>query len=189
VYQSLGTCFRFASFQAAAILTTTGYASANFEQWPFIAQSVLFILMFVGGCSGSTGGGIKVIRILTLFKTAYHEMKHLIHPRGVFSLKIGSRIIKKDISYAIAGFFFLYIAMVLMVTFIVALSGQDILTAAATALATVGNIGPGFGKIGPAENYAFYPAFVKWVLCFAMLAGRLELYTVLVIFTPAFWRR
>jgi trk system potassium uptake protein TrkH len=189
VYQSLGTCLRFASFQAAAILTTTGYASANFEQWPFIAQSVLFILMFVGGCSGSTGGGIKVIRILTLFKTAYHEMKHLIHPRGVFSLRIGSRIIKKDISYAIAGFFFLYIAMVLMVTFIVALSGEDILTAVTTALATIGNIGPGFGKIGPAENYAFYPAFVKWVLCFAMLAGRLELYTVLVIFTPAFWRR
>ncbi len=189
VYASLATCFRFASFQSAAILTTTGYTTANFEQWPFLAQSVLFMLMFIGGCSGSTGGGMKVLRILTLFKTAFNEMKHLIHPRGIFSLRISRKVIKKDLAYAIAGFFFLYIAMLLAITFIVALAGEDILTSITTALATVGNIGPGFGKIGPAENYAFYPDFVKWVLSFAMLAGRLELYTILVLFTPSFWRK
>lgn len=189
VYSSLATCFRYASFQAATILTTTGYATTDFEQWPFLAQSVLFILMFVGGCSGSTGGGMKVLRIVTLFKTAFNEMKHLIHPRGIFSLRISGKVIKKDLAYAIAGFFFLYIAMLLAITFVVSLAGGDILTSVATALATVGNIGPGFGKIGPAENYAFYPGFVKWILSFAMLAGRLELYTVLVLFTPAFWKK
>lgn len=189
VYTSLGTCFRYASFQAAAILTTTGYTTADFEQWPFLAQSVLFMLMFVGGCSGSTGGGMKVLRIVTLFKTAFNEMKQLIHPRGIFSLRISGRVIKKDLAYAIAGFFFLYIAMLLAITFVVSIAGGDILTSIATALATVGNIGPGFGKIGPAENYAFYPDFVKWILSFAMLAGRLELYTVIVLFTPAFWRK
>lgn len=189
VYDSLATCFRYASFQSAAILTTTGYATADYLKWPFLAQSVLFMLMFVGGCAGSTGGGIKVFRLLTLFKQAYNEMKNLLHPRGVFVLRISGKVIKKEISFAIAGFFFLYIAMVLVVTFIVALSGQDILTSVATALATVGNIGPGFGKIGPVENYAFFPDFVKWVLSFAMLVGRLEIYSVLVLFTPRFWKK
>ena len=189
VYTTIGQCIRYATFQSATILTTTGFATADFEQWPFIAQSVLFILMFVGGCSGSTGGGIKVIRIITLFKQGFNEMKYLIHPRGIFTLRLSGNIIKKDIAYAISGFFFLYVLMLLVVTFVVAASGQDILTSVTTALATVGNIGPGFGKIGPTENYAFHSDCVKWVLSFAMLVGRLELYTVLVIFTPTFWKK
>lgn len=189
VYTTIGQCIRYASFQSASILTTTGFATADFEQWPFIAQSLIFILMFIGGCSGSTGGGIKVIRIITLFKQGFNEMKYLVHPRGVFTLRLSGNIIKKDIANAISGFFFLYILMLLVVTFIVAASGQDIITSLTTALATVGNIGPGFGKIGPTENFAFYSDSVKWVLSFAMLAGRLELYTVLVIITPTFWKK
>jgi trk system potassium uptake protein len=187
-YESLGAVFRYASFQAASILTTTGYATADFEAWPFFSQAVLFGLMFVGGCSGSTGGGIKVIRIVLLFKQGINEMKYLLHPRAIFSLRLGKNIIKKDVVYAVLGFFFLYILMIIFTTFVVASSNQSILTSLTTALATVGNIGPGFGRIGPADNYAFYPAYVKWFLSFAMLVGRLELYTVLCLFTPIFWK-
>ena len=191
VFDSVAESFRYASFQVASILTTTGYASTDFEKWPFFSQTVLFTLMFIGGCSGSTGGGIKVIRVLTLFKKGVNEMRYLLHPRGIFTLKISDNPIKKDIVYAISGFFFLYVLMLLIVTFILSMSGtvSDFSTSFTTALATVGNIGPGFGKIGPADNYSFYPAYIKWVLSFAMLIGRLEVYTVLILFTPRFWQR
>lgn len=188
-YGSVGDALRYASFQSASIITTTGFATADYERWPFFAQSILFILMFVGGCAGSTGGGIKVIRLVILFRQALNEMKHLLHPRGVFMLQISGNPVSHTIAYAVSGFFFLYVTIVLAVTFIVAISGYDILTAVTTALTTVGNIGPGFGLVGPTENYAFFSAPVKWVLSFAMLAGRLELYTVLVLFTPAFWKK
>jgi len=187
-YGSAGDCFRFASFQAASILTTTGFATTDFEQWPFLSQMILFFLMFIGGCSGSTGGGIKVIRIVTLLKQGFNEMKFLLHPRGVFTLRISGNVVRKNIVYAISGFFFLYVFILLIISLTVATSGQDLITSFSTALATLGNIGPGFGKIGPAENYAFYPGYVKWTLSFAMLVGRLELYTVLVLFTPRFWK-
>jgi trk system potassium uptake protein TrkH len=189
IYNSLGESVRYAAFQAASILTTTGYATADFENWPFLSQTVLFFLMFIGGCSGSTGGGIKVIRVLTLIKTGLNEMKYLIHPRGVFTLKIGNRPLKKDIAYAISGFFIIYIFMLLLVTMVVSTAEHDVLTSFTTALVTVGNIGPGLGDIGPAENYAFYADYIKWFLCFAMLVGRLEIYTVLIIFTPIFWKK
>ncbi|MBZ4642994.1 MAG: transport (Trk) system, rane component [Deferribacteraceae bacterium] len=185
IYESL----RHAFFQAATIITTTGFASADYEKWPYFSQVVLFILMFVGGCTGSTGGGVKVLRVITLLKQGLNEMKYLLHPRGVFILKISGNTIKKDIVYAISGFFFLYIFTILTVTLIVSFSGHDIITSLTTALATVGNIGPGFGKVGPTENYAFYSDFIKWVLSFAMIAGRLEIYTFLVIFFPYFWKR
>ena len=187
-YATIGEALQYASFQAASILTTTGYATADYEKWPYLCQAILFILMFIGGCSGSTGGGIKVIRIITLLKQGFNEMKYLLHPRGVFTLKISNHPVKKDIVYSISGFFFLYIFLLLIVSFVVATTGEDLLTCFTTALATVGNIGPGFSKIGPTENYAFYPDYVKWFLSFAMLVGRLELYTVLIILTPRFWR-
>ncbi len=188
-YKTVGESLRYASFQVATMLTTTGFATTDFEKWPYFSQIILFMLMFVGGCSGSTGGGIKVIRLATLFKQAVNEMKFLLHPRGVFTLRISGSAVRKNIVYAISGFFFLYIVMLIAVTFVIAYSGFDILTSFTTALATVGNIGPGFGKVGPAENYAFFPGYVKWILSFAMLVGRLELYTVLILFTPRFWNR
>ncbi len=190
VYSSFAQSLRFASFQAASILTTTGFATANYENWPMTAQHILFILMFVGGCSGSTGGGIKVIRIITLLKAGLNEMKQLLHPRGIFSLSIGGVTVKRNIAYAISGFFFLYIFMLMLTTLIVSTAEEsDIVTSFTTALATVGNIGPGFGNVGPSDNFAFYSSGVKWFLSFAMMAGRLEIYTVLIIFTPAFWKK
>jgi trk system potassium uptake protein TrkH len=189
VYNSIGNSLRYAGFQAASILTTTGYSTTNFEKWPAVSQIVLFILMFIGGCSGSTGGGIKVVRIVTLFKQALNEMKYLIHPRGIFTIKMSSITVKKDIVYSISGFVFLYLFMLLLTTLVVASGGNDILTSVVSALVTLGNIGPGFGKIGPAENYAFYQDYIKWFLSFAMMVGRLEIFTVLVILTPTFWKK
>ena len=189
VYPAFKDALRYAAFQVASILTTTGFVSADYESWPHVTQAILFLLMFVGGCSGSTGGGIKVIRLVTLFKQAVNEMKYLIHPKAIFPLRISGKVVSKNIVYAISGFFFLYITILLLVTFVVCLSGVDLFSALTTALATVGNIGPGFGAIGPTKNYAHFADPIKWVLSFAMLAGRLELYTVLVLFTPMFWKK
>jgi len=189
VYDSYEKSFRYAVFNVASFITTTGFANDDYEKWPFLAQTVLFLLMFVGGCSGSTGGGIKVIRIITLLKQGLNEMKYLIHPRAVFSLRINGQPVKKNIVYAISGFFFLYITTALFVTLIVSTSGVDMMTALSASLTTLGNIGPGFGLIGPTENFAFFPEYVKWTLSAAMLVGRLEIYTVLVLFTPMFWKK
>jgi trk system potassium uptake protein TrkH len=115
---SIADSLRFAGFQAASILTTTGFATADYEKWPALSQTVLFMLMFIGGCSGSTGGGIKVIRIITLLKQGLNEMKYLLHPKGVFTLRINRLPVKKDIIYAISGFFFLYILMLLVKTWL-----------------------------------------------------------------------
>ena len=187
-YSSFSESLRYSAFQAASILTTTGFTTADYAAWPFFAKAVLFTLTFIGGCSGSTGGGIKVIRIATLFKLGIHEMKHMAHPRGVFSLRLGQGALKKDMVYSISGFFFLYLLILLLTTLVVASGGNDLITSLSSALVTVGNIGPGFGRIGPTLNYAFYPDYIKWFLSFAMMVGRLEVYTVLVLFTPRFWR-
>jgi trk system potassium uptake protein TrkH len=189
VYDGFGASLRFASFQAASILTTTGYTTTNYTQWPKLAQVVLFILMFIGGSSGSTGGGMKVIRIVTLFKQGWNELKYFVYPRGVFQIKINGETVSKEIVYAISGFVFFYIFLLLLTTFIVGTAGNDILTSLSTSLVTLGNIGPGFGKISPAESYVFFPDYIKWYLSFIMMTGRLEVYTVLVLFTVKFWKR
>ncbi len=181
--------FRLAIFQALTFITTTGFVTDNYESWPFLSQIVLFSLMFVGGCSGSTAGGIKVVRILLLFKQSVNEIKFLLHPRGIFTIKLNKLPVKKDIVYAVSGFFFLYIATNIIVTILVASGGQDLMTSFTASLATIGNIGPGFASVGPMNNYADFSNYIKWVLSLAMIAGRLELYSFIVIFTPYFWRK
>ena len=188
-YFSFGESLRFAGFQAASILTTTGYATADFAQWPALARVVLFALMFIGGSAGSTGGGMKVIRLVTLFKQGINEMRYLVHPHGVFTTRINGEAIRKDVVYGIAGFVFLYLFLLIITTVFVSTGGHGILTSISTALVTLGNIGPGFGKIAPAENYSFYQDYIKWFLSWIMMVGRLEVYTVLVLLTPVFWRR
>jgi len=180
---------RNALFQVVSILTTTGFSIDNYEKWPSFSQMVIFSLFFIGACSGSTSGGFKVIRFITLLKQCINEMKLLLHPRGVFVLKIGNDVIKKNIVYAISGFFFLYMATAGFLTFIVAASGEDILTSLSAALATLGCVGPAFGSIGSSGNYASMTGYVKWVLSFAMIIGRLEFYTVIVLFTSSFWKK
>lgn len=189
VYESFGKSLRYGSFQVASILTTTGFSTADFDAWPTMAKGILFALMFIGGSSGSTGGGIKVIRVVTLFKIGLNEMRYLLHPRGVYTIKINDMPVRKDLSYTISGFVFLYISFLIVTTLLVTSGGYDLVTSFSTALVTVGNIGPGFGRVGPTMNYSFYPDYIKWFLSFAMMVGRLEVYTVLIIFTPWFWRR
>ena len=189
VYESFSESLRYAGFQSATIITTTGYATADFDLWPAFAKYVLFFLMFVGGCSGSTGGGIKVIRIVTLFKQAVNEMKYLFRQRGVHLIRINGETVRKDFVYTVVGFVFLYFLCLMITAAIVASGGYDLLTSFSSALVTVGNIGPGFARVGPTMNYAFYEPYIKWALSAAMLIGRLEVYTVLVLFVPAFWRR
>lgn len=187
-YDSVAESLRFAGFQAASILTTTGYATADFAQWPDFAQGLLFALMFIGGSAGSTGGGIKVVRIVTIIRLGFNEMRYLLHPRGIFALRMNGQPLRKSIVYSIAGFAFLYVLLLIATTIVVASGGHDLLTSVTTALATLGNIGPGFGRIGPVENYAFFQDYIKWYLSAIMLTGRLEIYTVLVLFTRGFWK-
>ncbi len=189
IYKNLFQSLRYSAFQVVSIMTTTGFVTADYSKWNGFAKTILFILMFIGGCAGSTGGSIKVIRIYTLFKQAINELKYNIHPKGVFTLTINGQIVRKNIIFSISGFFFLYMATFFIVALLVSMFGVDILTSLGASAATLGNIGPGFGKVGPVNNYAWLPSTVKWILSTAMLAGRLEIYTVFVIITPAFFKK
>ncbi len=189
IYKNIFQSLRYSAFQVVSIMTTTGFVTADYSKWNGFAKTILFILMFIGGCAGSTGGSIKVIRIYTLFKQAINELKYNIHPKGVFTLTINGQIVRKNIIFSISGFFFLYMATFFIVALLVSMFGVDILTSLGASAATLGNIGPGFGKVGPVNNYAWLPSTVKWILSTAMLAGRLEIYTVFVIITPAFFRK
>ncbi len=189
VYGSFPTALRYAGFQTASIITTTGYATADFALWPGLSKALLLATMFIGGCAGSTGGGPKVVRIIALLKQGFTEMKYLLHPRSVFTVKLNGARLRKSVVYTIAGFIVLYLFFLILTTIVVSTGGYDLETSFSTALVTLGNIGPGFGLVGPSQNYAFFPAGVKWYLSFIMMLGRLELYTVLVLFSPQFWRR
>ncbi len=189
VFDSFETALRYASFQVISIITTTGYGTFDFEQWPALSQFILIILMFFGGCAGSTGGGMKHIRLLLLIKQGYVEIKRLILPHAVLPIKLGDRVVPQEVMAHILGFFFLFIGIFAIVTCIMATLGLDLISAAAATIATMGNIGPGLGTVGPIDNYAHIPTLGKFILSFCMLLGRLELYTVLVLFAPELWRR
>ncbi|MDR1575248.1 MAG: TrkH family potassium uptake protein [Treponema sp.] len=186
---SLEAALRQAFFNTASVLTTTGIFSENFNLWPALAQGVLFILMFLGGCSGSTSGGIKIIRYVILVKQAGNEMKKIIWPRGVFNIQLDGRSGKKEVVYGVAGFVFLYFALIFFTALLVSSAGEDVFTSLNTALICLGNIGLGLGKLGPFNAFPDFPAYVKWGLSFVMIAGRLELWTVMVFFTRDFWRK
>ncbi len=184
-----GTAFRYGAFQSATVLTTTGFATADFDLWPPFSRTVLVALMFVGGCSGSTAGGVKVVRYLMLFKQSLTELKYLVFPRGVFAVRLGGTPVRKMMIFDAASFFFLYLTAAMACTLVVSSAGYGFETSFTATLATLGNIGPGLGLVGPVRNYGHFPAYVKWALSFAMLAGRLELYTVFVLFSPEYRRR
>lgn len=188
IYGSFGKAFRYASFQSSSILTTTGFATTDFDKWPEFAKMVLVVLMFIGGCSGSTAGGIKVVRHVVLWKQAGNEMRRLLYPRGVFSVRLNGKVGRKDVVYGVAGFVFLYLVLVIGVALVVASSGADIVTSLTGSLATVGNIGPGLNAVGPTMNYSAFPDYVTWIFSFGMLAGRLELWTIFILFKREFWR-
>jgi trk system potassium uptake protein TrkH len=188
VYGSLGTALRYGTFQTASILSTTGNVIAGYETWPQTARMILLCLMFIGGCSSSTAGGIKVIRHVVLFKQAGNELRRLIYPQGIFSIRLNRKMGRRDVVYGTAGFLFLYMAVIAVTTLLTAASGTDLFSSFSAALSVTGNIGTGFGVIGPSHNYGAFPDSVKWLFSFVMIAGRLELWTVFVLFTPEYWR-
>ncbi len=175
-------------FQAVSMATTTGYATTNFSLWPSVAPIILLLAAFAGGCAGSTAGGIKIIRVLLIYLQGIREIKRLIHPNGVFPIKLGSQKVPDRVMEAVWGFFSVYVIVFLtMVTLIMLLSDLDFLTAFSAVGACLNNLGPGLGEV--ALNYADLTVPVKWVLIFAMLLGRLEIFTLLVLLSPDFWRR
>jgi len=188
-YPSIGAAVQYGAFQVAAILTTTGYVTADYELWPPLAQCILVLCMFIGGSAGSTGGGMKCMRILLLIKHAYQELIRLIHPRAVIKVKLGTQVVPQDVMSGIWGFFLLWLGLMVLSIFIVAATGVDVLTSFASVLACIGNIGPGLGSVGPADNYAAIPTVAKWVLMPCMVLGRLEIFTVIILFIPEFYRK
>ena len=187
-YHNPWTALRYSSFQAVSIMTTTGYTTADFEQWAPGARVLLVMLMFIGGSAGSTGGGMKVIRWLTLFKIARHQLERVYRPRRIRKIKIGTTRVDENLQLATLSFFFIYVLIFVSGTFFVALFGLDLITSATSVAATLNNIGPGLGLVGPVENYAHFPYVVKCLLSLFMAMGRLELFSILVLFLPRFWR-
>ncbi len=186
---SLYGAFRQASFQVLSITTTTGFCTADFDMWPNVLRLLLVVLMFFGGCAGSTGGGIKMIRIMVVLKTAWREVKTIIQPRLILPIKIGKKALEEKQVANILGFFMLFICLFIIFTGIMSLIISDFTTAITTVAATICNIGPGLSGIGATENYAWIPLGGKWVLSLCMLMGRLEVYTVIVAFSPITWRK
>ncbi len=187
-HSGLEKSFRDALFQVVTILTTTGFASADYLYWPYIAQMLLFILLFIGGSAGSTVGGIKCVRILLLFKNAFNELKRVIHPNGVINVKYNGKSVRTELLSSITSFFCMYI-FTFVVGSIVMSCFTDIMTATSSVITCLSNVGPGFGEVGPMSNFSDLPGFCKIFLSFIMLVGRLELFTFFVIFTTAFWKK
>lgn len=174
-------------FHVVSIGTTTGFTTSEYYFWPSFLPILLLYLSFVGGCAGSTGGGMKVIRILLLFKQGMRELKRLIHPNAQIAVKIGKKALPEKVIEAVWGFFAAYFAISVLMILLLMASGLDQVTAFSAVAACLNNLGPGLGEVG--LNYSSINDFSKWVLCLAMLLGRLEIFTLLVLFTPEFWRK
>jgi len=189
VYTDVGTAVRSAAFHVVSLATTTGYSSADYAQWPVFAPVLLMFLGCFASCAGSTGGGIKMVRMVLLIKQARRELVRIIHPRVVNPVTLAGGVVPPQVMNAVLGFMLIYGAATVGLTMVLLLSGLDIVTAFSAVIATVNNIGPGLGLVGPASNYSVLNDGQIWVLSFAMLLGRLELLTVLVLFTGHFWRK
>ncbi len=188
VYATFSQTLRTAAFQVIAIITTTGFGTADFDQWPPALKILMVSLMFIGGCAGSTSGGIKMVRILLFFKFARLQLKTLVHPRSIGTLKFGKLKVPPEIMVAILGFLALHIGFFILASLAVTALGVDIITGTTAVITTLNNVGPGLNLVGPAQNFSALPPLAKAILSFTMLAGRLELYTVVVLLTPDFWQ-
>ncbi len=180
--------FRDSLFTVVSIITTTGYATADYLLWTPFLGILIFVLFFVGGSAGSTGGGVKVVRILLLFKNSFYELKRLVHPNAVIPIRYNRHVVDQRTVTNILAFFVFYILIFMISSILMSLWTPDIYSAFSAVATTLGNIGPGFGEIGPMENFHDLPNLAKWFLSFLMLLGRLELFTVLILFSPSFWK-
>lgn len=189
VYTNFWTSLRFASFNLVSVATSAGYASTDFALWPIFAPLWMLFLSSIGASSGSTGGGIKMIRTIILFRQAGREFTKILHPSAIAPMKIGGAVIPNNIVFSVLAFIFLYFMCVVILTFAMLASGLDFITAFTAIIASINNVGPGLGQVGPASNFGGLTDFQTWLCTFAMLVGRLEIVTLLIIFTPKFWQR
>ena len=187
--QSFELSFRETLFQVVSIVTTTGFVSEDYTTWTPLITMAFFALMFVGGSAGSTAGGIKVVRHIILFKNSFLEMKRQLHPSAVIPVRLNRKAINQDITFNVLAFIMIYFLIFSIGSIIMAWVGLDFESALGSVATSLGNIGPGIGSVGPVDNFAHIPAVGKWVLALMMLLGRLELFTVLILFTPYFWKQ
>lgn len=188
-YADVETSFRDSLFQIVSLITTTGFITADYESWGSFYKVFFFLLLFVGGCAGSTGGGIKIVRHLLLMKNSVLELRRLIHPRAVIPVRFNTRAVSPEIVSHILAFFLFYVSIFAISSLLMAIIGVDFETAIGSVATSLGNVGPAIGSVGPVNNFAHLPDPGKWLLSFLMMMGRLELFTVLLIFSRAFWKR
>ena len=188
-YPTLEAAFRHAIFQVAAIMSTTGFVTANFDLWPEFSKTILFCLLFLGACAGSTAGGIKISRFIILIKMVVREIRHIVHPRSVNLIKLDGYKIDSEVTRSVASFIILYIFILLGSFIVISLNGFDFATNMTAVTTCLSNVGPGLNMAGPTENMAFFSPFSKLVLCLDMLLGRLEVFPILMLFTPSIWKK
>jgi trk system potassium uptake protein len=189
VYEEFGTALRYSAFNVVSLATTTGYANTNYGQWPIFAPLVMLFLSSFASCSGSTGSGIKMIRAQILFKQIFRELLRTIHPRIYSPVKVSDAPVSNATVFAVLAYLFMYVTSVIVVTLLLTASGLDFISSFSAAVASLNNTGPGLGEVGPATTYANLTDTQTWMCSFAMLLGRLELFTLMVVLTPAFWRK
>lgn len=189
MYSTFQNAFRYSFFQVSSVMTTTGYATADFVKWPMFSQIVLVMLMIVGACAGSTGGGIKVIRVVILLKTAWHSVRKAISPRSVIAVKADGKNIDKNVVHSTLAYFVMYMLFAGCAIIIVSLDNKDFATTVTSVLATMNNIGPGLGTVGPTGNFSDFSVLSKIVMSIGMLVGRLEFYPIIVLLSPHMWKK
>ncbi len=189
VYEDPLVALRYAMFNTISVATTTGFASTDYGAWPMFAGLWLLFLSSFATCAGSTGGGIKIVRAAILYQQVYREFVRILHPYAVTQVKVGGAVVQNNIVFAVLAFLFVYIATIVITTLLLVATNLDVVTAFSAAVACVNNTGPGLADVGPATTYAGLTDFQTWVCTFAMLLGRLELFTLLIVFTPVFWRK
>ena len=180
---------RHSIFNSVTIITTTGFTTENYGEWPALSKTLIFFLFFVGGCAGSTTGAMKIIRTILIYKYLVSEIRKMLHPNGVFPLRINGNVIPDDIVKKTLGFYLFYIFIFVFTAMIFAMLGLDVETALSASASSIGNIGPALGSVGPAYSWAHIPDFAKWLASFCMLLGRLEIFTVMVLFSRTFWNK
>lgn len=189
MYHSVEKAFRYAAFQVASVITTTGFITADFNLWPETSKCVLLIVMVIGACAGSTGGGIKVSRFLILIKSIKREMKMMLHPKAVTLVKINGKKVKEETMRGVYVYFIAYILILIFSVLLVSVDNFDFTTSLTSVLTTLNNVGPGLNLVGPVENFAKFSGFSKIVLCLDMLIGRLEIFPFLMLFSPTLWNK
>jgi trk system potassium uptake protein TrkH len=184
-----GERLKTAAFQVVSIMTTTGFVTTDYASWPTLAAGIVFLLMFVGGCIGSTSGNIKPGRYLIMFQRSLIELKKMIHPKAVLPLRYGGRVLNEDLVLHVTQFFFLYLMFLALGVVVLSLLGLDVFSSLSAAASCLGNVGPGFGLVGPTQNYSFIPDAGKYFLSMLMLVGRLEIFSILILFLPEYWKQ